>query len=254
MLDNADYDALIKKLRLNSQTSEPYYQQLKRKILALIESGELQTGLSLPAERVLADALKVSRTTVRRCYEELRESGQLDSNGRGGTSVKAPPRVSPALGKLKGFTEEMRELGMTASTRVEAHDIVCDRTIASVFQRPSTASFLRLIRIRLGDDVPMTREVAWYDLTLAPSLAHWDTSGSAYAFLESQCGIKLAWAEQSIEAVVSSPEESQVFGFSEASPCLLLKRKSYSTQDQLVEYVEGTFRGDAYAYRLKLHV
>jgi len=66
--------------------------------------------------------------------------------------------------------------------------------------------------------------------------------------------VKLSWAEQSIEAVMSSDEESRVFDFRQSSPCLLLKRKSYSQQQQLVEYVEGTFRGDAYTYRIKLEV
>lgn len=253
-MDNISFETLTDRLKLDNQTSEPYYQQLKRKITKLIESGELPSGQGLPAERVLAEALNLSRTTVRRCYEDLRKSGQLDSNGRGGTSIKQTPRISPELGRLKGFAEEMRELGMVASTRVEAYDILSDRTIASVFQRPSTASFLRLVRIRLGDDVPMSREIAWYDLTLVPRLADWDTSGSAYEFLKSRCNTELKWAEQSIEAILSTKEESQVFGFAEHSPCLLLKRKSYSAHDQLVEYVEGTFRGDAYAYRIKLGV
>ena len=156
------------------------------------------------------------------------------------------------MGKLKGFTEEMRELGMTASTRVVEHEVVRDRTLASIFQRPSTAAFLRLVRVRLADKVPMTREVAWYDLSAAPALEFWDTSGSAYEFLLEKCQIKLAWAEQSIEAVMSSTEEAQVFGFSAPGPCLLLKRRAYTAADQLIEYVEGTFRGDAYAYKLKL--
>lgn len=243
---------LIDQLKLSDATSEPYYLQLKRQLNALIVGGELAAGYNLPSERVLAEALQVSRTTVKRCYDELRNSQHLASNGRGGTVVKEPPRVSPTLGKLQGFTEEMRGLGMTASTRVLAHEVVRERTMASIFQRPSTAAFLRLVRVRLADDVPMTREVAWYDLTAAPALEYWDTHGSAYVFLDEKCHIKLAWAEQSIEAVMSSAEEAQVFGFSAPGPCLLLKRHAYTAADQLIEYVEGTFRGDAYAYKLKL--
>ena len=246
------FATIIDRLKLSEATSEPYYLQLTRQLNALMESGDLASGYNLPSERVLAEALQVSRTTVKRCYDELRHSQHLSSNGRGGTVVQAPPRVSPVMGKLKGFTEEMRELGMTASTRVVAHEVVHDRTLASIFQRPSSAVFLRLLRVRLADNVPMSREVAWYDLSAAPALEFWDTSGSAYEFLLEKCQIKLAWAEQSIEAVISSAEESQEFGFSAPGPCLLLKRRAYTAADQLIEYVEGTFRGDAYAYRLKL--
>ena len=245
---------IIDKLTVDNQTSEPYYRQLKRHLEALINRGEIVQGYGLPSERDLAEALNLSRTTVKRCYDELRLQGLLTVHGRGGTVVSKPPVIRPPLGKLKGFTEEMQLLGLTPSTRLESHDVLADSTIASIFGRPSNALFLRLVRIRLADGAPMTREVAWYDLTLAPNLAHWDTAGSIYAFLRDECGIALSWAEQSIEAIACSQLESQVFDLPIDSPCLLLKRRSYNTQEQLVEYVEGTFRGDAYTYRVKLDI
>ena len=245
-------EGILGKLSLNPQTSEPYYAQLKRQITALIATGELPAGSNLPSERVLAEALQVSRTTVKRCYNDLRNENQLSTHGRGGTQVQPPLQTRPALGKLKGFTEEMREQGMVASTQLIEHVQIQDRVIASIFGRPSTSTFLKLVRIRQADDVPMTREVAWYDLTLAPSMAQWNGMGSAYAFLRDQCGVTLVEAEQSIEAVLSQEDESAAFGFTEPSPCLLLKRKTVSATGKLAEYVEGTFRGDAYAYRLKL--
>ncbi len=245
-------ESLLSKLSLDSQISEPYYLQLKRQINALIASGELPAGTSLPSERLLAEALQISRTTVKRCYNDLRDENQLSTHGRGGTQVQPPVQLSPALGKLKGFTEEMREMGLQASTRLLERVLVKDRNIAAIFELPPTSSFLKVVRIRLGDDVPMTREVAWYDVSQAPAMAEWDGSGSAYAFLRSHCALKLASAEQSIEAVLSQPEDNQAFGFQAPAPCLLLKRKTLSTQGKVVEYVEGTFRGDAYAYRLTL--
>jgi GntR family transcriptional regulator len=249
-----DYIKLIDELQLNNQTSEPYYLQLKRKITELIESGALPISHGLPAERKLAETLNISRTTVRRCYLELRQTGILIAHAQGGTLVSEVPRISPQLGKLKGFTEEMAEMGMVATTKIVSHDIVNDRTIASVFKRPSTSNFLKLVRIRYADNTPMTREIAWYDLTTAPALANWDISGSAYAYLVDKCNIKLVDAEQSIEAILSSEEEAEAFNFKVNQACLLLKRKTFTSSGQLVEYVEGTFRGDAYAYRFKMTV
>ncbi len=239
-------------LQINDQTSEPAYLQLQRQLNSLIDDGSLKPGSNLPSERVLAEALNVSRTTVKRCYDELRDKKRLSTHGRGGTVVQPPPGVVPMLGKLKGFTEEMREQGKSASTRVLEYEIVNERTIACIFQCPSAALFLRLVRLRLADKVPMTREVAWYNLTAAPELENWDTSGSIYAFLQEKCGITLAHAEQTIEAVMSTAEETAIFGFDGPGPCLLLKRHTYSATGQLIEYVEGTFRGDAYVYKLRL--
>lgn len=249
---SADTAQLIERIAPDRTLAEPSYLQLLRKLTELIDSGEIGDGDSLPSERTLAEMLNLSRVTVRRTYEELRARNYLETHGRLGVTAKTPPRLTPQLGRLKGFTEEMRELGMEPSTRLLEHGVVTDRTLASIFSRPSTASFLRLVRLRLGDGIPLSREVAWYDLTAAPALADWDIQGSAYRYLTEQCGIALSHGEQTIEAVLSSDAEAEVFEFSAPSPCLLMKRKTFSKAGQVIEYVEGTFRGDAYAYRLTL--
>lgn len=247
-------EKLIQRLMPDREMAEPSYLQVSQKLTQLIESGEIAAGRSLPSERALAEKLRLSRTTVRRAYDELRAKDYLSTRGRAGVAVKTPPRLSPRLGRLKGFTEEMRELGMKPSTRLLERDIVTDRTLSSLFERPTTAHFLRLVRVRLGDDVPLSREVAWYDLTVAPALADWDVVGSAYQFLYERCGIALIRGEQTIEAVMSSRAEMEVFEFAKPGPCLLLKRKTFSAAKQMIEYVEGTFRGDAYAYRVTLNL
>ena len=237
------------RIRLASARSQPVYLQLVDELMRLMSEGVLAEGQHLPAERVLATELGISRTTVKRAYDRLRQAQNLSTHGRGGTVVRHTPRVAPELARLKGFSKEMEELGMVPSTQVLSRRIVLDRTMASVFKRPSTAQFLQITRVRLADGCPMSREVAWYDLTAAPELADWDGQGSAYSLLKADCGIELERADQSVEAVMSDAEETCVFGFERPGPCLLLKRHTYAHTGQLVEYVEGTFRGDAYAYR-----
>lgn len=243
---------IFAKLVPDRTTAEPVYQQLVRRIINLIATGEIAGNHSLPSERLLAEKLSLSRTTVRRCYNELRAQNVLTSQGRAGFTVNDVPNLQPKLGRLKGFTEEMRELGLTPSTRILEKSVVTDRTIASIVGRASHAQFLRLVRVRLGDDVPLSREVAWYDLTSAPQLAEWSAVGSIYDYLKTVCNVRLGKAEQTIEAVMSSAEESAVFGFDQSAPCLLFKRKTYTASGQIVEYVEGTFRGDAYTYHVDL--
>ena len=240
-------------IQLSDALPGPYYVQLQRQLQALIDSGTLGEGSYLPSERDLAEALKISRTTVKRAYDALREADVIASSaGRGGTVVKRAPRISPEMSRLKGFTEEMRELGVEPSSCLLALEVVQDRTIASIFGRPSHAPLLHVRRLRLGNGAPLSRELAWYDLTLAPQLEDWPGDGSAYAWLREHCGIHMGGAEQSIEAVLSSEPEMQAFGFDTPMPCLLIKRRSLDTEGRMIEYVEGTFRGDAYAYRVHL--
>ncbi|HRD13860.1 MAG TPA: winged helix-turn-helix domain-containing protein, partial [Mycobacterium sp.] len=60
-----------------SSRSGPTYQGLADGLRMLIVDGRLPVGSRLPSERALADALRVSRTTVTAAYTGLRDAGYL---------------------------------------------------------------------------------------------------------------------------------------------------------------------------------
>jgi DNA-binding transcriptional MocR family regulator len=67
-------------------------------ISASIETGVLRgdwvSGAALPPVRVLADALHVSPATVAKAYQELRQRGVVETEGRRGTRVRSRPAVA----------------------------------------------------------------------------------------------------------------------------------------------------------------
>lgn len=74
----------------------PDYAALAGAIRSLLADGRLPLGVRLPAERELAEALTVSRTTVSAAYRLLRESGHLTSRRGAGswTTLPAGHRVA----------------------------------------------------------------------------------------------------------------------------------------------------------------
>lgn len=66
----------------------PLYQRLAVAIRAAIERGDLPAGGRLPAQRVLARWLEVSRTTVVMAYEALAAEGWLEGRQGSGTTVR----------------------------------------------------------------------------------------------------------------------------------------------------------------------
>lgn len=91
-----DVDLLARELgnwRTSSQ-SGPAYQGLADAIRLLIVDGRVPVGARLPSERALAEALRVSRTTVTAAYTQLGEDGYLIAR-RGARSTTALP-VTPA--------------------------------------------------------------------------------------------------------------------------------------------------------------
>ncbi|MFN2385638.1 MAG: PLP-dependent aminotransferase family protein [Thermoanaerobaculia bacterium] len=69
------------------QGEGPAYQRLASALKDAIESGGYPPGYRFPAERALARALSVSRTTVVGAYEQLRQEGWLKSRQGSGSRV-----------------------------------------------------------------------------------------------------------------------------------------------------------------------
>ncbi|HEY2948793.1 MAG TPA: PLP-dependent aminotransferase family protein [Micromonosporaceae bacterium] len=74
----------------------PDYAALAGAVRSLLADGRLPLGVRLPAERELAEALTISRTTVSAAYRLLRESGHLTSRRGAGswTALPAGHRVA----------------------------------------------------------------------------------------------------------------------------------------------------------------
>ncbi|GAA1815186.1 PLP-dependent aminotransferase family protein [Actinomadura chokoriensis] len=69
----------------------PVYAALARSVRGLVLDGRLALRTRLPAERDLAAALGLSRTTVTTAYDRLREEGYIESRQGAGSWTALPP-------------------------------------------------------------------------------------------------------------------------------------------------------------------
>ena len=82
-------------LRLDPDDATPPYEQLRRQLSAVIQSGTLAPRTRLPTVRQLAADLGVAAGTVMRAYAALEGDGLVVTRRGGGTAVSdAPPALS----------------------------------------------------------------------------------------------------------------------------------------------------------------
>lgn len=77
---------------ISSNTSKPIYDQISSQIKAMIMSGELKTGDSIPSMRSLAKSVHVSVITVQKAYEDLQRDGFIETTVGRGSFVAAQNR------------------------------------------------------------------------------------------------------------------------------------------------------------------
>lgn len=105
----------------------PLYEQLARALKRAILEGRWHDGQRLPATRVLARQLGISRNTVTYAYELLGAQQLIVSRGGSGTRVQAarplrsPWNDNPAGRPLSRYARRARELGPIMLARREGH-------------------------------------------------------------------------------------------------------------------------------------
>ncbi|MCG8608879.1 UTRA domain-containing protein, partial [bacterium] len=123
--------------------------------------------------------------------------------------------------------------------------------VAQKLSLSGDAPILFIERLRLGDDEPLVIERSYFPAKLLAALLDYDIEHkSIYTTMEKELNIQLGYAEQSIEATVSNPMESQTLQIHAGSPMLLIKRLACSVAGDPIEYAEDLYRAD----RLKLRI
>lgn len=110
-----DVDLLARELGnwRTSSRSGPAYHGLADAIRLLIVDGRIPVGARLPSERAMADALRVSRTTVTAAYAQLRDDGYLNAR-RGARSTTALPVTPTARPEIPSAAMSLAAAALSA--------------------------------------------------------------------------------------------------------------------------------------------
>lgn len=74
---------------ISNNANKPIYEQITTQIKAMIMSGELQAGDTIPSMRSLAKSIHVSVITVQKAYEDLQRDGFIETTVGRGSFVSA---------------------------------------------------------------------------------------------------------------------------------------------------------------------
>jgi DNA-binding transcriptional MocR family regulator len=113
----------------------PEYAALAGAVRALLADGRLALGVRLPAERELAEALGISRTTVSAAYRELRQSGHLSSRRGAGSWTTLPRGHRVASSGVWAPAEESGTLDLSLAS-LTAPPQLADAARAAVEELP----------------------------------------------------------------------------------------------------------------------
>lgn len=224
----------------------PTAEDVRRRLIGMVERGALQPGEKLGAERDLAVKLGVSRSTLRQALASLEEAGVIRRvPGRGGGTFIASAKVERDLSRIVGVPSLLRDQGFTAGSRVVSVGVAPAGPDAAEELGIGEDDFVvDLVRIRLADGVPISLEHAMFPAELVPGLPERDLSGSIYELIDHEFGLRPDQAIEHIEVVLAAPLEASILGVPAGSALLSVTRTTTDAAGTVFEFSHDLFRAD----------
>jgi GntR family transcriptional regulator len=231
----------------------PLYYQIQRALMEKIHSGELSEGDSLASEEELARVYQVSRMTARQALHGLKTSGYAFSQKGRGTFV-THPKMEKNIMHLRGFTEDMKQLGMVPSSRLLEQTVIkATDQLAQQLKVSPDDSVMRLRRLRLADGIPMALEESNIPLKFFPGLERISfATQSLYHVLRESFAVRVGWADEVIEALPATRDEAELLTIPRRASVLSISRIIMTTEDTPIEVACSRYRGDRYRASIRI--
>ena len=216
---------------------EVRYRAIADELRGRVESGDLAAGALLPSESELSAAYEVSRVTVRKALELLRDEGLIDARQGFGWFV-ATERVRQTLGRLGTIESQLGELGVGSERRVVGFRFVAAPPRAR--QVLGVDSVLEVRRVNRADGQPFARVTVWCPEEVGARLSRADVEASPFYEL---VGVPIGSATQTIGAAAAAPEDAALLAVPVGSPVLVCERITRDVHEQPLLLSEHVFPG-----------
>lgn len=225
-----------------------------REITLAINRGIYQPGTKLPGERLLAELMHVSRSTVRVALEELERDGRVARSPQRGWFIPSPTVGEPPS-TLESFTEMALQRGHvpTASVLEKTERSASLDEAAQLGVAPGE-SVLELVRLRGMNATPICVDRNVIPTAAARGLSEVDlTDMSLYETLRTVCSIDIYRSAYSVQAEAANSEIASLLRVASGSPVLVGREVAYDRTGMPVLLGLNTYRGDAYRFHADLY-
>lgn len=226
----------------------PLNRRLRVALEAAIAASSLKRGAALPGERQLAEALSISRVTVRKTIDDLVQEGVLRRRHGARTEVSSP--VEKSLSNLTSFSEDMISRGLEPGCIWLSKEITRPSpTEMMALGIPVTENVVRLKRIRTGDGSPIAVETSTVPVRFLPAPDLVDQS--LYAALAARDCLPQR-ALQRMRSRPATGRDAELLHCAVGAPLLVVDRRCFLPDGQIVEYSESRYSGEAYDFVIEL--
>ncbi|WP_280569214.1 UTRA domain-containing protein [Chromohalobacter sp. 296-RDG] len=223
----------------------PFYLQLRDRLVTLIETGELSPASRLPGERRLAERFATTRVTLRQALVQLESEGRLHRHNRRGWFV-SPRRVEYSPNHDQSFAQYVSAQGRHPHTEVlDVRHQPAPAEVAQALGIVCGQAVLHVKRRRYIDGRAVLLERIWLRDDLLPALAKGDFSTSLWQRLWEEFGLVLARKSLRLYPTALTGDEAETLGVHSGCAGLCVTRVTHDHEGRALEYDEDYWLHDA---------
>lgn len=228
----------------------PKYLQLREILRKRMQSG-YEVGDRLPTEEALCKEFAVSRETVREALRSFEEEGIIVRRQGQGTFL-ARRFEQRGEQRLTGMSEDYTALKLDTSSKLIKSGKVCLPDIAKLLEAPCDEVFM-VKRVRYFENSPLALHYAYFGPDIGAQIQHVNFEVvSILNLISTELKISCFEEKQQIEALVASPELSELLDISVGAPVLFLSRFFRMESGAPLVLFHSYYRADRYYYSLNI--
>ena len=212
------------------------YQEIADELRGLAADGA--AGSLLPSESELSARFGVSRVTVRRALEVLRDEGLIAARQGFGWFVGGEP-VRQRLEHLGTIEDQLESQGRRAERKVlEFAFVIPPEHVRLLLGLQASDQVLQVLRVNLADGEPFAIVTVWCPAELGQGLSRADVERRPFYEL---LGLPLRGATQTIGADAADPAEAKLLHVPVGAPMLRCRRVTTDTSGRPVLVSEHVY-------------
>lgn len=225
------------------------YLALSKQLQRELQNGTYQAGDFLPSEHELMEVHQVSRDTVRKALDVLREEGFIQKiKGQGSRVIKKETLDFP-VSQLTSYQEIVQQLGLHSKTNVVSLDkIIIDSKTAALTGFPEFRIIWKVTRQRVVDNLASVLDIDYLDMELIPQLTREIAEQSIYAYLEKDLKLAIAYAQKEITIEHVNEQDKILMDIGKDQHVVSVKSKVYLQDGRQFQFTESRHKLEKFRF------
>lgn len=229
--------------------SMPKYQKIYQELRSQIKEGEIALNDQLPSEQDLMDHFQVSRDTVRKALNILKDEGYIETRRGTPARVIAQKPLNFPVTEITSFQEINLLDGLEAVTIVEDYELIHDPKLTKkLFGANKDEALYRVVRTREIDGERVILDIDYFRQSIIGSLPFRACKDSIYKYLEEERGFEIAYAMKEFTAETPDHLVSQHLDLLHYNVVVVVRSHTYLSDNTIFQYTESFHRPDRFKF------